>query len=657
MIPNQKDRSQSENPANPQGKRVQQVEYSSIWKWKIGALGGTLSPQDAASFRFSFELASHLLLRDRPCSSTSLNALGRLCSSVLSTGDVLGFIETCSQLRSALVHTGSWELAVSKPLKSRWMRGLSNILTSIYDVNLVVHPSHYFDSLTTFLGWFKRLPVCIRPEKDAVDAYLQCDERISSISFDENMYVPELRKIWVQWFKDFKLTGSFLPRHGPGSTADAGRVQHDKWRKLGIDTVGNVCMRLPSLKTGHGLPIKDVKRISKVVFVPKQAGKSRTICMEPAWLQYLQQGVADQLRAFCSTNHPLARLVNINVQDVNRRLCAEAMVRRLSTLDLSDASDSVSTRLIRRLCKGLPLWRYLYGSRSFTTTINGVVYEMDKFAPMGSALCFPIECYLFASVVELAYRMHYDQASEGHFSGCSVYGDDIICPEEIYHLVVDILSSLGFLVNESKSCPLGPYYESCGVEYLHGVMINSIKHPRSHLLSQKVESPERVGLITDLANSLYLQGYFHARRFLLKSNENVIVRVGSKEWSLLDLMVFDGKHCFPVQMPYHKTVWSSKLHTALVGSWSIENQLSQAPSDYLAFQHGNTRRDREQRLRDLYHIPIRIDIHPKWSQKAVIALAASHQWDLLKDGDIQVVGRRRTGRPRCRIRRKLRPAV
>jgi len=300
MARNQKDRTQSGNPVEGHLPRVKSDRQS----WKGGDSVSNVTEMDTASFAFSFGLGVELLLQGQPTSSQVSGAFGRLCNNALSSRDLLGFIDACSLLRDGLVQTGRWETNPSKGLKRRWVRGLVMAIEHAIEASLIVHPSVEFDRVVTFLGWLKRLPVCIRDERESIALYRQCDERVRD-HLVPNKYVHELREIWEEWFSDFRITPPFLPRHGSGSTADAGRVRHDKWQALQVDTVARVGLRFPSLECALDYPIGPSNRTSKVVFVPKQAGKDRAICMEPAWLQFLQQGVARQLIAYThSKGHP-----------------------------------------------------------------------------------------------------------------------------------------------------------------------------------------------------------------------------------------------------------------------------------------------------------------------------------------------------------------
>lgn len=601
------------------------------------------SPKDARSFCFSFWMGVAILLQDQLCLPSVVGGFKRLLNNLLETEDFLGYIEACTAIREELVQHGSWDRIPFKELKPRRVRGIRSVIEHTVESSLIAHPSRLFDVVATFLGWLKRLPICIRDPHQGAIEYLENDRVLSSISFDDNGYVELLEKIWYEWLNSFELSAPFLPRHGPGSTADCGKIRSQKWERLSYDRVACVCLRLSSLENGIEYSGGHPSRMAKVVFVPKQAGKDRTICMEPAWLQFLQQGVARQLLTFTHEGwHPLSKFTDVASQERNRILCARAWEFGYSTIDLSNASDSVSWRLMKRLTRRIPLARYLYGTRSSSSLLEGTEKSFDKFAPMGSALCFPIECILFASVVELAYRIHYGQASKGYLSGCSVYGDDIICPSEIYGLVTSILQSLGFTVNASKSFSSGGYYESCGVEYLYGVRINTIRHPRMRIESLDTLPPESVGSITDLANTLLLSGYTDARRLLLVSYQGSSVSIGHRKVPFMDLVRFGSTHCESILPSRRRGRWNSKLHCSVGRERSLRIVVAATEFDFLDWESENVPRSRQQRQRQ--QLPRNVVVDERWSVKGVTYLARFRCWDLLEKGDVQVGGVRRTGR-------------
>lgn len=611
------------------------------------SVSASYSNMERRSFVFSYWVGVDMLLQDRTCTPDVVGRFKQLLNNLLGSSlPLLGFIDACSEIRADLCQHGNWNGSRIRTLKHRWVGSLCSAIEFAYQGIPIVHPSRAFNQIVTFLGWLKRLPVCIRPVDEGVQDYIQNDTRLSSISFDDNVYIPGLRTIWREWFGEFTLKEPFLPKHGSGSTADSGRVRAKKWAQLRSDTVARVCLRFPSLEPVPLPPVGPTTRTAKVVFVPKQAGKDRTICMEPAWLQYLQQGIASQLVAYTHRrSHPLSRYVNIFSQEVNRCLCAQALWRDLATIDLSNASDSVSWRLIGALCKGMPIYRYLFASRSTSTIIDGKVRTFDKFAPMGSALCFPIESYLFSSVIELAHRIHYGKAGEGHLSGCSVYGDDLIVPVELYQLVCNILESLGFIVNTSKSFSSGIYRESCGVEYIDGFELETIRHPRSHLIRENdLASPDDIGMITDIANDLLRLGYLRARRRILKEYSKYVLRVGTRLKPFMDFVVWGDNGIISLNEIHGGERWDNNIQRTIRVQKSIQATPRSTKYDVVEFIHNIVPKSREERLRRRCYLPRGINVDDRWSEKGTIALLKLGHFDLLENGDVLGVGSCRTGR-------------
>lgn len=649
--PQRKHGNPSRNPAPDHPKRVDSRSAHILGTYRGGAIADV---SDYESFAYSFDMGVLLLLQDCPCSSYVSGAFKRLRNNVLDARDIMGFIDACVLIRTKVVTLGRFHTTLFKELRHRWVGGLCAAIAAAIG-SPVEHPSREFDKLATFLGWLKRLPVCIRPEQEAIDAYFTCDRRISQVEPCDSEFFPLVLEIWREAFDGFVLQPPFKGRHGSGSTADCGRSLGRKWESLHIDHVADACMRYPNLeKVLDNLPVTtDSNRTSKVVFVPKQAGKMRTICMEPAWLQYLQQGIAAQLRSHCERpGHPFHSIVAIRSQDQNRSLCAWAYSDRLATIDLSDASDSVSNSMVTALCKGLPLARYLLASRSTFTDVCGYTASMAKYAPMGSALCFPIECYVFASIVEAAFRKRYGHASAGHRSGVSVYGDDIIIPRELYQLVVSALHSFGFIVNEEKSYKDPPFYESCGVEYCYGVKISTIRHPRAHLASSGLCTPDRVGMVTDLSNELYKHGYFDARRYLLKScMEDIVVVNESTRARFGDILRFNDKELIPLVEDYTQHQWYKPWHRSVVSGKRVQIRVDRGPNDFQQWRSQVNDRTRSERIGSLYRYFKPIEIDPIFSTKAVLYLTKFGLTELLEGKDVEAHGSSSTGDLHTLLRR------
>jgi hypothetical protein len=209
--------------------------------------------------------------------------------------------------------------------------------------------------------------------------------------------------------------------------------------------------------------------IARLLFVPKDSRGPRIISCEPKELMYIQQGVAKHLVDFLDVHDYTQGRINFDDQTVNAQLALRSSEdRRMSTIDLSDASDRVSCQLIRYLFRKDIVRKWMALRSTATMLPNGTCLPLSKFAPMGSAMCFPVESLCFwllavgsiwesTGVLGLALESVY------------VYGDDIIIANEYTELVMNVLESVGLKVNRSKSF-IGnhPFRESCGVEALNG---------------------------------------------------------------------------------------------------------------------------------------------------------------------------------------------
>ncbi len=218
---------------------------------------------------------------------------------------------------------------------------------------------------------------------------------------------------------------------------------------------------------------------ARVCLVPKDSRGPRVISCEPAELMFVQQGLMNLLYEIIET-HPLTSgQVNFTDQTINRELARfSSMDGEYSTIDLSEASDRVSLQLVRAVFP--PQWVECFEAcRSESTLLpNGEVVKLNKFAPMGSSCCFPVEALVFWACAEAITRTHPSYKRKNVF----VYGDDIIIASDLFDVVVGGLTSIGLLVNEHKSYKAGPFRESCGGDYHKGYDVTPVR-VRKALLS------------------------------------------------------------------------------------------------------------------------------------------------------------------------------
>jgi hypothetical protein len=245
----------------------------------------------------------------------------------------------------------------------------------------------------------------------------------------------------------------------------------------------------------------------KVAFVPKTAKGPRTIAVEPSYRMYIQQGL---MRSLTESIERRGLPPRFSDSTKNRLLAREGSETGFwSTIDLSAASDSVSSAIVADLTAGRPDFRdALFACRSSQAKMpDGTTYTLNKFASMGSAVCFPIESMVFAAIAVYAMA---PRCQSGRVSlpidrkvvgRVTVFGDDIIVPTTEYSAVVSALNDFGFKVNGRKSFHQGRFRESCGGDYYagHSVAFVKLRQPLRFSTTDAVETSSTVSFRNQLA--------------------------------------------------------------------------------------------------------------------------------------------------------------
>jgi len=331
-----------------------------------------------------------------------------------------------------------------------------------------------------------------------------------------------------------KLLGSVLrnldlsvidPGHGPGGVAD-GLDRFERWdftewpykagrwyphEKYGSSSFKALCeLGAPNIRREMN---------TKCCLVPKDFKGPRLISAERTVNQYLQQGQMKKMMQYIESHRLLRKSIRLKDQTFNQRICQKAYEDGLVTLDLSNASDTVSATLVWFLLAEVPKLR----SQLFCTRSDFMIYENRKikiaaFAPMGSATCFPVETLVFwalslASVRHVTSFWPYPISRvrsplEEASSSVAVFGDDIIIPSYAMDTLVGTLQSVGCEVNTSKTCFQTPFRESCGSEWYNGIDITIIRNKEYQYDDRKklIDYPA----LLSLQRKLFLRGLYSA---------------------------------------------------------------------------------------------------------------------------------------------------
>jgi hypothetical protein len=313
------------------------------------------------------------------------------------------------------------------------------------------------------------------------------------------------------------------PRHGPGAVATGEKA----WQKMTFKRYyrrlsrfypyeDNFYYNLTHLTDDLGsfLTMGEFEAgMAKVILVPKDSRGPRLISCEPLEYQWIQQGLGRALMSHIEANAWTRGRVNFTLQSVNQALALEgSRTQKYATLDMKEASDRVSLELVYCLFQNHPvLMEALYATRSASTRLPGKeIVELNKFAPMGSALCFPVEALCFWAISVAAVSHHRRISLREAAQDVYVYGDDIITLTEDHGCVITALESVGLLANYSKCCVAGFFRESCGVDAFKGINVTPMKIRKRYC----PDSPRSLASWSCYQQDLDKRGYTAASLFL-----------------------------------------------------------------------------------------------------------------------------------------------
>jgi len=314
--------------------------------------------------------------------------------------------------------------------------------------------------------------------------------------------------------------GKLVPKHGPGATADflVGNQKFTQrtWpcRLEPYFPYGE--MVLPNWSYWEQLDEVDFLEPEaeipvRVISVPKTMKTPRIIAIEPTAMQYAQQAILRSFREAIQGNL-LDSFIGLDDQTPNQRMARQGSVRLdLATLDLSEASDRVSSECVSNLLANhRHLHDAVFACRSRRALLpGGDVISLSKFASMGSALCFPMEASVFLVAIILGIeqdlgRPFTRQDLQSLVGRVRVFGDDIIVPVDHVRSVIASLEYFGLKVNTNKSFWNGKFRESCGKEYFDGTDVSVVRVRRVFPSSRR--NVQEIISTVSLRNQLFQAG-------------------------------------------------------------------------------------------------------------------------------------------------------
>lgn len=404
--------------------------------------------------------------------------------------------------------------------------------------------------------------------------------------------VSHMRDILLQHMDYFTMT-PFVPKHGPGAVAQvSAKCWYDKYQQSCTDErVRELLGRCELGMEESYLPLvnKDISstQTSRFVTVPKTWKKLRGISTEPSELQFWQQGVLHAIDRMFTNDSWWAARINLHDQSRSQEYAKmSSLTGEYATVDLSAASDSVTTQLVEDVFKGTLLGDWLLGTRSIFTVCNEQKIFIRKFAPMGSATCFPTEGIVFILVSEVAIAQTYNPILDEK-GRVIVFGDDIVIPYYAVDRLFELFDLLGFSVNKEKSYWKGHFREACGIEAWNGQDIRPVRFKSCRSGPSKTNTDHaELSQLRSLANQFFDRGYHTARKWLLSMLFSKTVTIGKHDRTAQKALysTFSGERStlsspqptnFPLVRKYSRDLqthkvkriqWKEKLLTSLEAS-------------------------------------------------------------------------------------------
>lgn len=459
-----------------------------------------------------------------------------------------------------------------------------------------------------FFMYKLEFPYSLDEEKVVIDNFVKTDEELGQIELDDNLDVAIARDMTGGTMYNstpINIFGAFdpfdiVPKHGPGAVA-TGEKGEEKWDftrlYLAIHQLypywqyfmlpGTFDSNDPEASLDHFQRIPT--GTAKVSLVPKDSRGPRLISAEPLEYMWLQKGLGESIVSHLERTYPTRGQINFTTQSINRYLSligsthkenlsqfGDALRRDISrarmpiplrgdgtyvTLDLKDASDRVSLALVERIFSKVPvLSQCLSALRTTATRLpDGRQIQLNKYAPMGSALCFPVEAYIFWIIIVAAITRSTSRPPLKIMKEVFVYGDDIIVRKTYSKIAIDALERVGLKVNTQKCCLSGKFRESCGLDAFDGVDVTPLKLRTTWTGNRK----DHLALASYIsyANSLRDRGYSNLYYHLKQVIESVygLIPFGDRDASYLCWIVPTREEAHALNRMLFKSTWVARF--------------------------------------------------------------------------------------------------
>lgn len=369
---------------------------------------------------------------------------------------------------------------------------------------------------------------------------------------------------------------SLRPQHGPGAVSDKTRYTkydgkywthrlesvfpYDYWASPSLDVPAYVSY---------------MEHASRLHAVLKDQKGPRLIAAEPTSHQWIQGYIRKWLEVKLESSI-LANTIDFKSQAASQQLALLSSASRShATIDLSSASDRLTTRLVEYVFQGnRTLLDALAASRTRCVQLpDGELIRLRKFATQGSAVTFPVQSIVFALIAIWAVGLvrhdtKYDSL-RSYARTVRVFGDDIIIPNDAYEVCTGLIETCCLKVNASKSYSLGFFRESCGMDAYGGVDVTP-----TYIREVNSSTPTALESIVECSNNLHLAGYWRTADRLLKTlppSDIAMIPTKATSSGAFALVSFLGH-----DPSYHRVRWNRHLHREEILALSLQSAVKRA---------------------------------------------------------------------------------
>lgn len=247
----------------------------------------------------------------------------------------------------------------------------------------------------------------------------------------------------------------------------------------------------------------------RLTFVPKSYKALRAIMPDTLAGSFYSSGIGEMIKSRLKCH-------GLNIDTLQRRHrflamkssrvsgwrnCGHSPALRSATVDLSSASDSITTQLLSMILPRKWFHAIMRGRVAYYE-YSGSTYRLVSACTMGLGHTFPLETLVFYVLTKGVAEWYGPNAARS----VSVYGDDIIVPTEVllgdgkYPPLIDLFRLLHLQINPDKSfwgwCD---FRESCGGDFYRG---HDVRPASPQGAGTYLSSLSYVAFLYKLANSL-----------------------------------------------------------------------------------------------------------------------------------------------------------